>query len=150
MEELLRASLEHIRTKDGVRFFKVIQHSGKSLADRDWSPPEIFVVDGVYYKVKRESTRLNVEYQAAEHIYAIVDDGRRFAAYKQRIRGLRARKHRIRRILKDYDIEYPDARWQTINHRSIDVLNWKKTPRTGYYVNDLDGAFDGKRRHWTW
>ncbi len=150
MEELLRASLEPIRTKDGVRFFKVIQHKGKSLADRDWSPPEIFVVDGVYYKVKRESTRLNVEHNATEHIYAIVDDGRRFAAYKQRIRGLRARKHRIRRVLKEYDIEQPDARWQKIHPRSIDVLNWKKTPRADYYVNDLEGAFNGKMRHWKW
>ena len=68
----------------------------------------------------------------------------------QRIRGLRARKHRIRRVLKDYDIERPDARWQNIHPRSIDVLNWKKTPRPDYYVNDLEGAFDGKRRHWTW
>lgn len=150
MEELLRAGLEPIRTKDRLTHFKVIQYAGKSLADRDWSPPEIFIIDGVYYKVKRESTRLNVKYHAAEHIYAIVDDWRMFSIYKQRIRGLRARKQSVRRVLKEYDIERPDARWQKINPRSIDVLNWKKTPRADYYVNDLEGAFDGKMRHWKW
>lgn len=150
MEELLRAILEPIRTNGRVTYFKVIQYGGKSLADRDWSTPEIFVVDGVYYKVKRVRTQPDIEYKGTEHIYAIVDDGRRFAIYQQRIRGLRARKHRIRRVLKDYDIERPDASWQKLHVHSIDVLNWKKTHRPGYYVNDLEGSFDGKRRHWKW
>ena len=150
MEELLRAGLEPIRTKDRLTHFKVMQYSGKRLADRDWSPPKIFVVDGVYYKVQRVRTRLNLEHGATEHIYEIVDDGRRFAIYQQRISGLRARKHRIRRVLKGYDIERQDASWQKLHVHSIDVLNWKKTPRPGYYVNDLEGSFDGKRRHWKW